>query len=87
MQFLALSLVWCSYFGYSASVRGSGGSLHFLAFNSTQSNNFMLKYSTDVYFILITNNIYIAYMVNICTLPLLKHFYEVKCYLFLVCFL
>ena len=30
--------------------------LHFLTFNSTQSNNFMLKYSTDVYFILITSN-------------------------------
>lgn len=31
--------------------------LHFWIFNSTQSNNFMLKYSTDVYFIPVTSNI------------------------------
>lgn len=37
--------------------------LHFMGFDSTQSNNFMLKYSTDVYFI----------PINICPLPLLDH--------------
>ena len=58
-----LTLVWCSYFCYSASVRGSGGPTAFLGFNSTQSNYFMLKYSTDVYFISITS--YTNNMVNI----------------------
>ena len=48
---LFLTLVWCSYLCFSASVRGSGGPAAFLGFNSTQSNYLMLKYSTDVYFI------------------------------------
>ena len=52
-----LTLAWCSFCCYSAGVVGLLDPLYFGVFNSTKSNNFMLKYSTDVYFIPIRSNI------------------------------
>ena len=53
---VALTLVWYSFFCYSEGVVGLVDPLDFWVFNSTQSNNFMVKYSTDIYFIPIRSN-------------------------------
>ncbi len=59
-----LTLVWCSYFCYSASVRESGGSAAVLGLINTITK-YILKYSTDVYFIPNTNNINSIYGKNL----------------------
>ncbi len=59
-----LTLVWCSYFCYSASVREPGGSAAVLGLINTITK-YILKYSTDVYFIPNTNNINSIYGKNL----------------------
>ena len=56
LQIKRLTLVWYSFFCYSEGVVGLVDPLDFWVFNSTQSNNFMVKYSTDIYFIPIRSN-------------------------------
>lgn len=58
-----------------ASVVGLVDPLHFYIVKSTQSNNFMLTYSTDFTSTQLQSKS-TEYMVKICSSPLLDHIYE-----------
>lgn len=80
LYLLAEPLCGVSIFVTQPVFMGLVDPLEFWVFKTTQSNNFMLKYSTDAYFIPVTSHMNSKHgQYCICPFTLLDHIYELMC--------